>query len=387
MVDIPKQTVILHRSLFPGFAPSPVGRKDIQDRVIFSTRLSFDTLIFIVSRWLLNNGTLNKILTFILFCFKFLMVTVWQKCCTQWSPWQISQCIKQPILIDIRYFKILYYSFFVHVVFVTQYPQQLPFCTCHLLRLYNYKYNAMHPMLAGGPIFAGLLPMNIVQGDSGEWFVIYQYDIHMNACRIEAISIGRFFENEEYRIGFTYHQLLYILQLTWAIGPFPPQLKCPNFGPVNSEVGGINSKRILNGFWGGGAGKFYELAFFKSSTHGFFGFPFSEECSKHGMERWLVYRLSACHLWEVSMMLHYNTHLPRQSFATSAKMLEVLSYFYHHPSYLFHYMLIQSPSVWSLQFVTTCFTGCIRCILDLLWQEFDTNPPAPKKISVELNQV
>lgn len=109
-------------------------------------------------------------------------------------------------------------------------------------------------MLAGGPIFAGLLPMNIVQGDSGEWFVIYQYDIHMNACRIEAISIGRFFENEEYRIGFTYHQLLYILQLTWAIGPFPPQLKCPNFGPVNSEVGGINSKRILNGFWGGGLG-------------------------------------------------------------------------------------------------------------------------------------
>lgn len=41
-------------------------------------------------------------------------------------------------------------------------------------------------------------------------------------------------------------------------------------------------------------------------------------------------------------------------------------------------MLIQSPSV-SLQFVTTCFTVCIRCILDLLCREFDTNPPAPKK--------
>lgn len=36
-------------------------------------------------------------------------------------------------------------------------------------------------------------------------------------------------------------------------------------------------------------------------------------------------------------------------------------------------MLIQSPSVWSLSCVTTCFTGCIRCILDLLCQEFDTN--------------
>ena len=92
----------------------------------------------------------------------------------------------------------------------------------------------MHPMLAGGPIFAGLLPMNIVQGDSGEWFVIYQYDIHMNVCRIEAISIGRFFKND--RIGFTYHQLhssTYVGH--WAI---PSQLKCPNFGPVNSEVGG-----------------------------------------------------------------------------------------------------------------------------------------------------
>ena len=40
MVDIPKHTVILHRSLFWGFAQSPVGTKDIKDPVICSTRLS-----------------------------------------------------------------------------------------------------------------------------------------------------------------------------------------------------------------------------------------------------------------------------------------------------------------------------------------------------------
>ena len=171
----------------------------------------------------------------------------------------------------------------------------------------------------------------------------------MNVCRIEEISMGRFFKNEVYRIGFTYHQLHSSTYVgNWAI-PSPakvPQLKCPLVGPVNSEVGVINSKRILNGFWGipaeggggvgwgGGMGSSMKSqgAFTSTPMGVFVDFPEtdSEECSRHGMERWLVYRLSACHLWEVSMMLHYNTHLPRQSFATSAKILEVLSYFYHH---------------------------------------------------------
>lgn len=93
----------------------------------------------------------------------------------------------------------------------------------------------------------------------------------------------------------------YILPLTWEIGPFPPQLKCPLVGPVNSEVGVINSKRILNGFWGipaeGGGGVGWgggmgssmnsQGAFTSTPMGVFVDFPEtdSEECSRHGMER------------------------------------------------------------------------------------------------------